>query len=388
MGLSASHIPALDGMRAVAAFLVVFYHFGVPYVPGGLGVLVFFVLSGFLITWLLLEEDDAVGSVSLRKFYGRRFLRIMPAFYVYWLLFTVLVLALGKRIVWGQTVASALYVNNYYQAILGDPNTGLSHTWTLAIEEQFYLLWPLVFRTLRKDRVRLAKVLLCGILAVWAYRAVLQLWIGVDQGYIYEAFETRADHLMIGCLLAVVLRAGLFPRFWGAVCGHPLAGVGVISALTLSAEAEFVWGYGYRNSVGFLLDPVLAAILIAQLVAFSRSPVFRGLEWPWMRYLGRISYSIYLYQQLVIDPVQHLLSAAPYAFRLAGVVVTVIGAASVSYFGVERPFLRMKRAFGRLRVIRLATGIDQGHASTGSRSMPPAANPSVPTPQAFRARMR
>src|SRR5437868_5628877 len=102
-GLSRRQIPALDGLRAIAAYLVVFFHFGLPWVPGGLGVLAFFVLSGFLITWLLLAEAEQYGEVSLRLFWTRRALRIFPAFYVFAIGCLSIVAVLGKRNVPGQT---------------------------------------------------------------------------------------------------------------------------------------------------------------------------------------------------------------------------------------------------------------------------------------------
>src|SRR5438270_11804150 len=116
-GLAQSHLPCLDGLRMVAVFLVVFYHFGFAAVPAGHGVLAFFVLSGFLVTWLLLKEDEKYGSISLRLFYVRRSLRIFPAFYVYWLLLTASLLIFHKQIIWAQAISSLAYVNNYYQAI-------------------------------------------------------------------------------------------------------------------------------------------------------------------------------------------------------------------------------------------------------------------------------
>ena len=152
-GLKRSQLPALDGIRAIAAFLVVISHAGYAWVPAGLGVLAFFVLSGFLITWLLLKEDAKYGEVSLRLFYARRALRIFPAFYVYWALVVGSRLLLDRPLIWTQAIASFFYVTNYYQAINGDPNTSLSHTWSLGIEEQFYFLWPLTFLLLRKTPV-------------------------------------------------------------------------------------------------------------------------------------------------------------------------------------------------------------------------------------------
>ena len=133
--LDRSELPSIDGLRTVAVFLVVFYHLGFQ-VNGGLGVLIFFVISGFLITWLLLKEESRWGAVSLRLFYLRRTLRIFPAFYVYWL-FVVLGFSLLRQPVdMPQAIASLFYVNNCYQAVVGDPNTPLSHSWNLGIEEQ------------------------------------------------------------------------------------------------------------------------------------------------------------------------------------------------------------------------------------------------------------
>lgn len=144
-GLQRSHLPSLDGIRAIAVFLVVFYHLGVPGIPGGMGVLIFFVLSGFLITWLLLKEEERFGHISLKLFYARRTLRIFPAFYVYWFLIIGLSIISSRHIFRAQAVCSFFYISNYYQAIFGDPNTGLSHTWSLGVEEQFYLVWPVTF---------------------------------------------------------------------------------------------------------------------------------------------------------------------------------------------------------------------------------------------------
>src|SRR5262252_264954 len=108
--LSLSHIPALDGIRAIAVFLVIFYHFGFLWVPGGLGVVIFFVLSGFLITWLLLKENEKYGDVSLKGFYQRRILRIFPAFYVYWTALVLLLLLKGKTVLWPHAISAFFYV--------------------------------------------------------------------------------------------------------------------------------------------------------------------------------------------------------------------------------------------------------------------------------------
>ena len=339
-GLATRHLPALDGLRAVAAYLVVLYHFAWRWVPGGLGVLGFFVLSGFLITWLLLQEVDRRGTVSLRRFYARRALRILPAYYVYAAGLLGLLLLTGRRIVWGQTIASLFYVNDYYQAIAGDPNTGWSHTWSLGVEEQFYLLAPAAFLLLRKRR-SLAGALAAGVACVWVHRWTLVV-AGVSQGYIYEAFDARADHLMIGCLLAVALHDGIGARLWRVACGHPALPAATLAALALSSALGVLLGSRYRDPIGFVVDPLLVALLMVQLLALAEVAPWSWLNHPAVRFLGRISYSIYLYQQVVPSLAGALFRGRPFAVVLGAEIMGVTLVASLSYFVVERPFLAFK----------------------------------------------
>ena len=344
-GLALPQLPALDGVRAIAAFLVVFYHFGLQGSPGGLGVLVFFVLSGFLITWLLLKENEQFGGVSLRDFYIRRALRIFPAFYCYAVLAIIALVFFNRRIIVGEVASALLYVNDYYAAIRGNAGTPFSHTWSLGIEEQFYLVWPLLFLTLRHDSKKMASVLAGIILALWAYRETLIIGFSVPQGYIYSAFDTRVDHLMIGCLLAVVLRAQLFPSAWRLLCGVPALSVVTAGLIVLTSVAEYLHGAAFRDTVSFVVHPVLVALLIPQLIAFRASPLWGWLNWPAIRFLGRISYSVYLYQQVAMEPAKILLASYPLPIRLSVAVGAVILAATGSYFLVERPFLRLKARF-------------------------------------------
>jgi peptidoglycan/LPS O-acetylase OafA/YrhL/glycosyltransferase involved in cell wall biosynthesis len=349
-GLSFSHLPGLDGLRMVAVFLVVFYHSGFQVVPGGHGVLAFFVLSGFLITWLLLKEESKYGAISLRLFYLRRALRIFPAFYCFWLLTTAAFLIFHRPINWPQAFSSLAYVNNYYQAIFGDPNTGYSHTWSLGIEEQFYLLWPISMISLRRTRTRVT-FLIAAIGSIWIYRAVLQFVVRVHSGYFYEAFDTRADHLLIGCLLAVLLRSDCLPHVWDRLCAQWISIV-ALALLAISASAASMLGAPYRNVVGFAIDPLLVAIVIVQAIALRNTPLWGWLNWRWVRYLGVISYSIYLYQQIVIDPVKGAFRAYPLAVRMAAAVAAVILIASASYYLIELPLLRLKdRAATRISTV-------------------------------------
>ena len=146
-------IPALHGIRALSAMAIVVYHLGYEWANGDYGVIWFFVLSGFLITHLLLKEQAKTGSISIKGFYIRRSLRILPAFYGYCALYILASIAIGRALQWPPIIASALYVNNYYAALHGRTNT-MGHLWSLAVEEQFYLLWPLALTAFGANRRR------------------------------------------------------------------------------------------------------------------------------------------------------------------------------------------------------------------------------------------
>jgi peptidoglycan/LPS O-acetylase OafA/YrhL len=347
--LSHSHIPALDGLRAVAVFLVIFGHFGFEMVPAMQGVMIFFVLSGFLITWLLLKENERSGTVSLAGFYKRRTLRIFPAFYAYWLLLVLMLVVTGRAVLWPQAWSALLYTSNYYTAINGDPNNGLSHTWSLAIEEQFYLLWPCVFLLLRSNLRRMTIFLVGLIGAVWIHRAVLSLGFHVDQAYIFAALDTRIDGLMVGCLLAVLLKRQALASLWRGVTANALLPLATIALLAGSIYAGNVYSYKYQDVFGFAIEPVLVAILVVQMISLSSTALWKWTEWRAVKYLGRISYSLYLYQQLTLHAVRNALSSYPVLVQLTGAIVVTIILATISYYVIERPFLKLKSVRPRLR---------------------------------------
>lgn len=346
-GLSRSTLPGLDGVRALAAFAVMGYHFGYEYSPGGQGVLAFYVLSGFLITWLLLKEREKTGTVSLRAFYIRRSLRIFPAFYAYFILVIGLTLWYRRPVLWPQAIASFFYVNNYYQALNGHASSALSHTWSLAVEEQFYLLWPVTFLWLSRRRGGPVRWLLALVPLFWVHRLLLQFVWRVPEVYIYESFDARADHLLAGCLLAVVLQQGLWPGLWQLLCGRPAYLLAPLGLLAASIIAAVQFGPDYRNSVGFLVDPLLVGAIMIQLIAFHRTGWWSWMNWSWLRHLGRISYSVYLYQQLGPTLVRRLAAPYPRPVRFVIGALAVTACASLSYWVVERPFLIWKERLSR-----------------------------------------
>ncbi len=311
------------------------YHFGLP-IPPGFGVLCFFVISGFLITWLLLAEHERTGNVSLKKFYARRSLRIFPAFYMEWLILTAIILVRHHKFLTGPALSAFFYVSDYYVGLHPVPETGYGFTWSLAVEEQFYLLWPLLFLWQAPKRKRLLKVLTVIIGCIWIYRIVLRL-AGVDQAYLYNTFECRADAILVGCALAISLRSGYFPRFWQMLCRHWLNLVATVSVLCFVLFFH-LRGSMYRDTIGHAIEPLFIAVVIVQLLGIE----CRALDWldarP-VRFLGQISYSTYLYHGLVPIP-----PSLPVVLRL----IPAYTLATISYLAVEKPFLKLKDRWFRV----------------------------------------
>ena len=336
------HLPALDGVRAVAVLLVMFSHSPLGRAPGDLGVSAFFVLSGFLITWLLLRERADTGSISLRRFYARRTLRIFPAYYVFLLVSLVADTLLGTPWTLGLAAAAFLYAMNYYSALLGHPSTSLAHCWSLAVEEQFYLLWPWLFRALApRGPGTLAKWLAGLTVGVMTWRCVLYLGFGVPEAYAYNAFDTRFDNLAIGCLLAVGLGDARVRRVASRLAASQLLPLATLALLWISRERiSNAWHHG----PGFTVDACLLAVLLAQLVQLTHTPLWSWLEHPAVRYVGRISYPMYLWPAWGLSAGRHATLLPPAARFALGVAITV-AFASASYAFVEKPFLRLKRRY-------------------------------------------
>ncbi len=343
--LSQPRIPGLDGLRALAVLLVIVYHFGFEQINGGFGVEIFFVLSGFLITWLLLAEDARTGTVSIGEFYRRRAARLLPGFYAYVILGLAYGAVRGEPAPWGAVVSSSLYVMNYYHGLVHPPDSFLSHCWSLAIEEQFYLFWPLAFRRLRRNPRALVCALGVTIVGVWIVRDVLYFGLHVSQSYIYRALETRADALAVGCLLAAATRQGYLLAFWER-CARSWI-VPVTLAVLAAISASLYTNPRYRFGIGYMIEPVLIAALIPQVILLAATPGSwaRILELRPIVYLGTISYSLYLYQQITLGPAQHLTAGRPIALQLVFAIAVTVVAAAASYHLLEKPLrARIRRS--------------------------------------------
>jgi peptidoglycan/LPS O-acetylase OafA/YrhL len=365
------HLPALDGLRALAVFTVIVGHANYPIrgVPSDLGVSAFFVLSGFLITRLLVNEMEETQRVSLRNFYLRRTMRIFPAYYVFLLLSFLLDARHGQH--WSPALlgSAVTYTVNYFNALHHHPSTSVAHAWSLAVEEQFYLLWPLLFIVLAKEGRR---ALIVGVsvfaFAAVAWRSWLALVAHADVSYLYNAFDTRFDNLAIGCVLALAVdnrRVVAVAERLGRTAWFPVMTI----AILLFSRLGFSGAYHY--SVGFTIDALLIAVLIVQLMQLCETPLWSWLERPMTRYLGTISYPIYLYHAWGASVGARMPLGGRGGTFVAGVLATIV-LASGSYYVIERPFLKLKRRL--TRASRLNDAAPSGRSET-SRTVRPGATP-------------
>jgi peptidoglycan/LPS O-acetylase OafA/YrhL len=376
------HLPALNGLRGLAVIGVVAYHLQIGWARGGyLGVDLFFVLSGFLITTLLLEEWVGTGRVDLGAFWGRRARRLLPALF---LVVLALALYLICNAVWGgpganglidlsglrgDAVATLLYVNNWhlifahqsYFAQFSTPSP-LQHTWSLAIEEQFYLVWPLLLLVVLKyGRRGWRRVGVTVTIALGVGSSVLMAALfhpGLDPSRIYYGTDTRLFDLMAGATLAFLVAARRQP---GAAARRTLHWVGPAAAVVLGVFWVRAGTSGglptdFMFEGGFLLCAALAALVVADARLVEPGWFARGLAWRPLHFIGTISYGIYLWHWPVIvylNGARTGLSTWP--LNLLRIAVT-LAVSTASYYLVERP-IRLANLRGGVRLWAPVAGV-------------------------------
>lgn len=343
---SGHHIPALDAVRGLSACVVVIAHIIGPVQVGGMAVAVFFVLSGFLITWLLLLETAASGTVSLRGFYTRRTLRIFPAFYVFWVISISAAYVRRIPVQWPEALASFFYMGDYYSALhASHVHQIMGVTWSLGIEEKFYLLWPVVFLTFCKDPARLLKFTTIAIVVLWAYRVIAFFTLPLPGDYLRYSFDSRFDNILYGCALALALFLVKLEPLLALADRVKILPFAIGLGLLVGGYFEGYWGNEIYYIVVLPVASLLIAIMLVQLVFLASLRGSSWLENPVLRFLGLISYSLYLYHLIVIVMVERFLPhlqlrmAFPLMFGLSLLV------AYLSYKLVEQPFLGLKNHF-------------------------------------------
>lgn len=354
-----SHMPALDGLRGSAILIVLVAHFGFyKIVPGGFGVTLFFFISGFLITRLLLAEFEQAGQISIRRFYIRRLLRLYPAL-VFAVFASYLCYAiLAGYVIWPDIVAALLYASNYYGLSVGFGSAypqevaSLVHIgvlWSLAVEEQYYMLFPLLFALAMPRMKRFIWILSIAALGCLLLRIYLAGEGGMSER-IYAGTDTRLDSILYGAILTALL-AGKSAERWLAFFSSPT----VFGISLLMLLASFVWrDQFFRDTFRYSLQG-LALMSIVCTVCFSDwlSALRRVFESAPMCLLGTWSYSLYLFHQLALTFAE-LATGESYLSGVGelslqwyaiAVISTFVMAAS-SYHFVERPFLSLRHRFG------------------------------------------
>jgi len=375
MAAPAGRILGLDGLRAIAVTAVVVYHLGNGSLPGGfLGVDLFFVISGFLITTLLLEEIGLRGRVDIGQFYLRRARRLLPAL-VLMLLGTALLVTTVARDSAEQFLrdlpGAALYISNWwalgqeqsYFELIGR-GTMLGHLWSLAVEEQFYLLWPLMLTGIAWFAARRGWARRPVVLAVAGGGAVLStLWmaaLATSRGYpidadptrVYFGTDTHAMSILVGAALAAVWRPSHYARSIAPGARTTLTAVGAVglaASVWLFAQVTEYTPWLYRG--GFLLAALVFAVVIAA-ASHPGAPLGRVLDNPPMRWIGERSYGIYLWHYPVFLVTRPGIDV-PWqgAWFDAVRIALVVGVAELSYRYVETPVRRgaLGRAWSRAR---------------------------------------
>jgi peptidoglycan/LPS O-acetylase OafA/YrhL len=340
------YVPELDGLRAVSILLVLVAHlihsgaitlgrnWWYPY--GNIGVSTFFVISGFLITSLLLKEERRnAGRIDLRRFYIRRALRLFPALYAY--LLVVFLLMRGGYVEWTPPhtyLAVLFYVRNYVGR--GDET---NQAWSLSIEEQFYLFWPFLL-ILTPPRRRLAVT--CGLIVlVCLWRTFLVATHRITEHALYMHTDVRIDTILFGCLLSL---AGSSPALRPALerLARPLT-----AAVAFAVLVAWNWGIQPKPYFTYAFDTTLTAALIAIILGFVMSnpgsAAVGVLRLRPLVYVGRLSYSIYLWQQLFLLGDEALGPVRGFPLNLAA----TLAAAMVSYHCLESPILAIKDRYFR-----------------------------------------
>jgi peptidoglycan/LPS O-acetylase OafA/YrhL len=352
---ASSYIPGLDGVRAIA-FLMVFCAHATPgrlsrFIPATLGVTIFFFLSGFLITTLLRKEITRTGAISLRDFYIRRTLRIFAPLYLIYALsvpFTHYVLHTFAGNLRG-AVSVLLYFYNY--GIVMNLNTlppqGMDVVWSLCVEEHFYILFPLLYLTMTRRKISIERQtrFLLGLCAIeLAWRFVLCVVFRKAGGWTYFATDARFDSILWGCILALrnnplYADRSILPRGREKLV---FAAAVFLLGCTLLPPSLL-----YRETLRYTLQAVSLYVIFSFVIANIQHWSVRWLEWQPLRYVGWVSYVLYLCHRPIVDLMEQyfpgkLWISAPLAF------VGSLAFATLMRYTLELPLQKLRARFRRV----------------------------------------
>ena len=337
--LSFRHVPQLDGVRAIAVIIVIVAHAGLGrMVPGGFGVTIFFSLTGYLITSLLRVEVAEQGRVDFKAFYLRRTLRIMPPLYVTLAILTALYLAgtFGDRVNPSAIPWDYLFLSNYSH--LWGQSRGLPvPLWSLAVEEHFYLLFPVAFALyVARHNFRqtaLACAIACAI--ILGLRFSTLIWFD-DLGFNYYWSHTRMDSILFGCILALWQNPLLDRDARKPGLSHALAAFAVL-IVTFLFRDEF-----FRQTIRYTLHGAALFVLFSYILAEGSKPVHKVLTSPVMIWIGLVSYSLYLCHLAIFQALSINTRMSAAAVGIVGTLIS-LGYVFLMRKYVELPILKWRR---------------------------------------------
>jgi peptidoglycan/LPS O-acetylase OafA/YrhL len=344
--VKASYEPALDGIRGLAVLSVMVFHAVPTQVSGGfLGVDIFFALSGYLITGLLLAEYEKTGKIDFSRFFAKRWFRLMPAL--------LLMLIIYGAVIWMfkpsatlknqgvDILAALLYITNWVRVGNLNQPTDLGHTWSLGVEAQFYLVWPFILLVLLryfgvKLRLLIAVVSLAGLSYAIRYWLTQQ---GVDVSRVYNGADARAETLMWGAALAVALKLNSMTPVGAAQKSRTWPGAAAWLSLTalLVMIAKTKWLSDFYYQIGITLVALLSLLLIAYLHRFENTLLRRVFEHRILVWVGAVSYGLYVWH----FPIYQMVISWGFEgwYLLAVGLLVTVPTAAISYYGLERPVL-------------------------------------------------
>lgn len=339
-----NYIPALDGLRAISVIFVILRHFDITrLVSANLGVTIFFFISGFIITRLMLHEYQTQNGIKIFAFYKRRFFRLIPELFLMLTAVVILAIALGLTVDWGQIFAGFFYYMNYYTIFLR--HNGLDYTlpinplWSLAVEEHYYFVFPLFFLAFVKNLKVMIRVIfgLLGIILIWRIFNIHVL--GFTPKYNYFATESRIGTILWGCLLAVFAHRNP-GDFLKRLLTSPWMGIlaGAVLMMTMfipGEENRHSWRYSLQ---GICLLLWIGAILFSSSLSWARNL----LSLKPMVFLGKISYSLYLWHLPVYFFLPKIVTLPRSLFLILALSLSFL-LAIVSYFLFAKPIMSWHR---------------------------------------------
>lgn len=348
---SSGRLPGLDGLRAISIIFVVIGHayqgatghspkgpFWGTLGNAGLGVEVFFVISGFIITHLLLREYEKTATISLRIFYSKRSFRILPPLYLY-ILFAMIFQFLGiiDKADFHSYILSLLFISNYFA---NDIHLTLRHTWSLSIEEQFYLFWPVTLLLLLRGSRSRTYVAVAVLIVLSPLLRVVNASYGGDLSRLtYFLTYTRLDSLMFGCLGALLYDQKTVHNWISR--GRRIIPAAFAGIVMLDPWLTARYGGAYEYLISYTLNGAVVMSLILLVSRSTGSLLDRCLNYGPIAYVGTISYGLYLWQQIFLRTRLH----DHLGTILAIALTTGVAALSFRYF--ETPLLALRRRWVR-----------------------------------------